>query len=167
MAGERRAIPPYRRKAIRSAGHPVWRMVGGVAVYFLVLWLAVLPRYPLPTAFKAGLGFLLAGLAAGLVARRPGWLAGLLAFLLLAVLVGITVGITLGVSAIGPAFLINQDTAGGQVETVQRAGQSLAAALVGLTILGGALSVIGGALGGRLRAGRAPRRTDGHGRPAE
>ena len=101
-------------------------------VYFLVLWLVVIPGYPFPLLVKAALGFLLAGLAAGAVTRRRGWLAGLLGFVLVLILALVTIGLTLGVTGLGPAFLINGATANGGAAAVGKVQGDLLRELIRL-----------------------------------
>ncbi|MGI8916262.1 MAG: hypothetical protein ACR2JY_21220 [Chloroflexota bacterium] len=127
-------------------------------VYFLVLWLVINPRDPLPLLLKAALGFFLAGIAAGAVARRGGWLAGLLGFVLVLILAVITLGVTLSVSGLGPSFLINSATANGETATVGTVQGDLLRELIRLAAGAGILSALGGAVGSFLRREQAVRR---------
>jgi hypothetical protein len=136
----------------RPAGSTGWlRLVLALPVYFVVLWLVVIPSYPLPLLAKAALGFLLAGMAAGAVSVRRGWLAGLLGFSLVLVLALATVGLTLGVTGLGPAFLLNANTAHGETATVGKVRNELLQELLRLAVGAAALSTAGGAITGRLR----------------
>jgi hypothetical protein len=120
-------------------------------VYFVVLWLVVIPAYPLPLLLKAAIGFLLAGVAAGLVVRRRGWLAGVLGFVLVLLLALATLAITLGIDVLGPAFLLNADTAHGDTAAVGNVQSDLLRELPRLVAGAGLLSALGGGLGSAVR----------------
>lgn len=120
-------------------------------MYFIVLWLVVIPAYPLALLLKAGLGFLFAGVAAGLVVRRGGWLAGLLGFVLVLLLALITLSLTLGVTWLGPSFLLNGATANGDTAAVGKVRGDLLRELLRLAAGAALLSALGGGLGTALR----------------
>jgi len=154
---ERPAIRPYGRKFGRLVEGPRWwRGALAVAAYFLVLWLVAIPGYPVPEVVKATVGFLLAGASAGIVVRRRGWLAGLIGYAAVVLLVVLAVVVTLGTSFLGPAFLVNGSTAGGDTATVGKAGARLAFVLAGLALGGAILSAAGGAAGTALRHRNEP-----------
>jgi len=139
--------PPAARRADLG-----WvRFALALPVYFVVLWLVVIPGYPLPLLAKAALGFLLAGMAAGMVTGRQGWLAGLLGFVLVLTLALVTVGLTLGVTGLGPAFLVNGATAHGDTAAVGKVQADLLRELVRFAAGAAFLSLLGGALGSALR----------------
>ncbi|HEY8745541.1 MAG TPA: hypothetical protein VIU62_20825 [Chloroflexota bacterium] len=151
MAAEPVVIPAYGRPR-KYRRVPDWlRFLLALPVYFLVLWLVVIPGYPLPVGTKAALGFLLAGGAAGIVVRRGGWLAGLLGFGLVLLLALITVAITLATTGLGPSFLINADTAHGDTSAVGNVRGDLLRELIYIAGGGGLLSVLGGGAGSLLR----------------
>jgi hypothetical protein len=127
------------------------RFLLALPAYFVALWLVVIPAYPLPLLLKAAIGFLLAGAAAGLVVGRRGWLAGLLGFALVLLLALATLAITLGIDALGPAFLLNADTAHGDTAAVGNVQSDLLRELPRLIVGAGLLSALGGGLGGVWR----------------
>lgn len=130
-------------------------------VYFVVLWLVLIPNYPVPLLVKAALGFFLAGGAAGAVVRRAGWLAGLLGFVLVLSLALIVLSLTLGVTGLGPRFLLNGATANGDPAAVGTVRGDLLGELLRLAVGAGLLSMLGGAAASRLSAGARGRGSAG------
>jgi hypothetical protein len=136
---------------VRSDTLGRWRFLVALPVYFVVLWLVVIPGYGLPVVAKGALGFLLAGMAAGAVTRRQGWLAGLLGFALVTVLALITVALTLGATGLGPSFLVNGATANGETAAVGKVQGDLLRQLLNFAAGAAFLSVLGGGVGSALR----------------
>jgi hypothetical protein len=137
--------------AARRTGLGWVRFVLALPVYFVVLWLVVIPGYPLSLLAKAALGFFLAGMAAGVVTGRRGWLAGLLGFALVLTLALATLVVTLDVTGLGPAFLINGATTNGDTAAVGKVQGDLLRDLLRFAVGAAFLSLLGGAAGSALR----------------
>ncbi len=131
-----------------------------LATYFAVLWIALVPDYPVPHSLKAALGFTVAGFVAGWIAYPRSLSAAILGYSGVVFLALLVVFLTLLLFSLGPAFLINEATAHGSPQMVGHVRGELFHILLWLFIITLLCTVLGGFLASVLRRAldrRSPR----------
>ncbi|MCL4541124.1 MAG: hypothetical protein M1396_02090 [Chloroflexi bacterium] len=147
------AVFPFLPAAPRSHQRPsrILPLLFSLAAYFTILWIAVVPDYPVPHSLKAALGFTIAGFIAGWIAYPHSLLAAILGYSSIIFLSLAAVFLTLFLFPLGPAFLINEATAHGSPQTVGHVRGALLQALFWIFAITLLCTLLGSFLASMLR----------------